>query len=55
VFHLLAQGASNREIAETLTISENTVKTHVRNILEKLELRNRGEVAAFARRTSSAP
>ena len=53
VFYLLADGASNREIAETLTISENTVKTHVRNILEKLELRNRGEVAAFARRTSS--
>lgn len=55
VFHLLAEGASNREIAETLTITENTVKTHVRNILEKLELRNRGEVAAFARRLHSAP
>ena len=53
VFHLLAEGASNREIAETLTITENTVKTHVRNILEKLELRNRGEVAAFARRIGS--
>lgn len=50
VFHLLARGASNREIAETLTISENTVKTHVRNILEKLELGNRTEVAAYARR-----
>ena len=54
VFHLLAQGASNREIGETLMITENTVKTHVRNILEKLELRNRGEVAAFARRMRSA-
>jgi two-component system nitrate/nitrite response regulator NarL len=50
VFHLLVRGASNREIAETLTISENTVKTHVRNILDKLELDNRVEVAAFARR-----
>jgi two-component system NarL family response regulator len=50
VFHLLARGVSNREIAKALTISENTVKTHVRNILEKLELDNRLEVAAFARR-----
>jgi two-component system NarL family response regulator len=50
VFHLLARGFSNRDIAETLTISENTVKTHVRNILEKLGVDNRAEVAAFARR-----
>lgn len=53
VFYLLAQGASNRQIAETLTITENTVKTHVRNILEKLELNNRSEVAAYARRFNS--
>lgn len=55
VFHLLAQGASNREIAQALTITENTVKTHVRNILEKLELRSRNEVAAYARRIKPAP
>ena len=55
VFHLLAQGASNRQIAETLMITENTVKTHVRNILEKLELHSRSEVAAYARRLSSTP
>jgi two-component system nitrate/nitrite response regulator NarL len=55
VFHLLVRGASNREIAETLTISENTVKTHVRNILDKLELDNRVEVAAFARRFNLPP
>lgn len=55
VFQLLAQGASNRQIAETLTITENTVKTHVRNILEKLELHSRSEVAAYARRLSSSP
>jgi two-component system nitrate/nitrite response regulator NarL len=55
VFHLLAQGASNRQIAETLMITENTVKTHVRNILEKLELHSRTEVAAFARRRSLSP
>lgn len=55
VFKLLAQGASNRQIAETLMITENTVKTHVRNILEKLELHNRSEVAAYARRLRSNP
>jgi DNA-binding NarL/FixJ family response regulator len=55
VFKLLAQGASNRQIAETLMITENTVKTHVRNILEKLELHSRSEVAAYARRLSSIP
>ncbi len=53
VFDLLARGASNRQIAEALTITENTVKTHVRSILEKLELRNRSEVAAYARRLFS--
>jgi DNA-binding NarL/FixJ family response regulator len=50
VFQLLVQGASNRQIAESLMITENTVKTHVRNILEKLELHSRTEVAAYARR-----
>jgi DNA-binding NarL/FixJ family response regulator len=55
VFQLLAKGASNRQIAETLTITENTVKTHVRNILEKLDLHNRSEVAAYARRTNLIP
>jgi DNA-binding NarL/FixJ family response regulator len=55
VFQLLAQGASNRQIAEALTITENTVKTHVRNILEKLELHNRSEVAAYARRAKLTP
>jgi DNA-binding NarL/FixJ family response regulator len=55
VFQLLAQGASNRKISETLTISENTVKTHVRNILEKLDLHSRSEVAAYARRIKLIP
>jgi len=55
VFHLLAQGASNQQIAVALTITENTVKTHVRNILAKLELNNRSEVAAYSRRLSSGP
>ncbi|HET7027833.1 MAG TPA: response regulator transcription factor [Candidatus Limnocylindrales bacterium] len=42
---LLAQGLTDREIAETLTISTRTVETHVSNILRKLEARNRAEAA----------
>ena len=50
VLALLAEGMRNREIAERLVVSETTVKTHVRHILEKLRLRNRSEAAAFAAR-----
>jgi DNA-binding NarL/FixJ family response regulator len=48
VIRLLAQGLGNKEIAAALSISENTVKTHVRHILDKLGLRNRAEAAAYA-------
>ena len=50
VLALLAHGRRNREIAETLFVTEATVKTHVRHILEKLRIRNRAEAAAFAAR-----
>ncbi len=50
VLRLLADGLRNREIAERLVISEPTVKTHVRHVLEKLRFRNRAEAAAFAAR-----
>jgi two-component system NarL family response regulator len=50
VLLLLAEGLRNREIAERLVISEATVKTHVRHVLEKLQFRNRAEAAAFAAR-----
>jgi DNA-binding NarL/FixJ family response regulator len=50
VLALLAEGLRNREIAERLVVSETTVKTHVRHILEKLRLRNRSEAAVFAAR-----
>ncbi len=50
VLVLLAQGSSNREIAENLVITEGTVKTHVSNILAKLQAENRTQAANIARR-----
>ncbi len=50
VLGLLAEGLRNREIADALFITEATVKTHVRHILEKLRFRNRAEAAAYAAR-----
>ena len=48
ILHLVAQGSTNAEIAENLVIAENTVKVHMRNILGKLQLRNRQQAAAYA-------
>ena len=48
VLRLVAQGLSNREIAKQLFISENTVKNHIRNILEKLHLHSRMEAVIYA-------
>ena len=48
VLQLVAQGATNKQIADSLFISENTVKTHLRNIMEKLHLANRSQAAAYA-------
>jgi two-component system nitrate/nitrite response regulator NarL len=48
VLKLIAEGMSNKEIAEQLCITENTVKVHVRTTLEKLQLRNRVQAAVYA-------
>ena len=48
VLRLIATGASNREIAQKLYISEGTVKNHVTNILNRLNLRDRTQAAIFA-------
>jgi DNA-binding CsgD family transcriptional regulator len=50
VLRLIAAGKSNRDIADTLCISLNTVATHVRNILTKTGCANRTETAAYALR-----
>jgi two-component system NarL family response regulator len=49
VLELVAEGASNREIADALHITERTVKFHVGQILERLQLHNRYELAQFVR------
>jgi DNA-binding NarL/FixJ family response regulator len=48
VLSLVSGGDRNKEIASTLNITENTVKYHLRNIMDKLHLRNRAAVAAYA-------
>jgi DNA-binding NarL/FixJ family response regulator len=51
VLQLLVQGVtSNRDLAERLVVSENTVKYHLRNILNKLHVQNRAQVVAYAMR-----
>jgi DNA-binding NarL/FixJ family response regulator len=48
---LLASGLSNKAIAKKMSLSENTVKYHLKNILQKLHVHNRTEAAAYAIRT----
>ena len=50
IIKLISEGFSNKEIAQQLNIATFTVKSHVHNILEKLDLRSRLEVAVFAQK-----
>lgn len=52
VLRHVARGLSNREIAGELFISENTVKNHIRNLLEKLQMKSRMEAAMYAVRSN---
>jgi DNA-binding NarL/FixJ family response regulator len=49
VVDLISEGMSNKEIAQQLHIATFTVKSHVHNVLEKLELNTRLQIAAFVR------
>jgi len=51
ILRLIAQGASNREIAGALFLAEGTIKNHVTNILGKLEVRDRTQAALKAKET----
>jgi DNA-binding NarL/FixJ family response regulator len=55
VLALLAAGLSNREIAQRLSISERTARTHVSSILDKLGLRSRTQAALYAVQQGGAP
>ena len=48
LLRLVAEGMSNKAIAQRLSVSENTVKYHIRNILQKLSVQNRTEAVAHA-------
>ncbi|MBI2201529.1 MAG: response regulator transcription factor [Armatimonadetes bacterium] len=54
VLSLVAQGRTNKEVAAALYISDNTVKYHLRNILDTLHLENRAQVVAYAARRGLA-
>ena len=55
VLKMLAQGKSNKEISQALTIGEQTVKTHVSHILDKLGVPSRTQAALYAINTGMVP
>jgi DNA-binding NarL/FixJ family response regulator len=55
VLGLVADGAANKEIANRLQITENTVKKHLQSILDKLHVQNRTQAAAYALRDGKTP
>jgi DNA-binding NarL/FixJ family response regulator len=54
VIELIGEGLSNKEIATRLNIATHTVKSHVRNVMEKLALHTRLQIAAYSHREASA-
>jgi DNA-binding NarL/FixJ family response regulator len=54
VIDLIGEGMSNKEIAQRLNIAAHTVKSHVRNVMEKLALHTRLQIAAYSRRDGGA-
>lgn len=55
VLRLVAGGPTNKEIASSLNISDNTVKYHLRNIMEKLHFKNRAQMAVYAAKRGIEP
>ncbi|HLF79279.1 MAG TPA: response regulator transcription factor [Dehalococcoidia bacterium] len=55
VLGLLAQGSTNRDIAARLSVSEHTVRAHLRGIMQKLQVTNRVQAAALAWRNNLVP
>jgi DNA-binding NarL/FixJ family response regulator len=55
VLSLIASGMSNREIAEHLTVSEGTVKSHINHLLTKIDARDRAQAVTFAYQRGLAP
>jgi len=53
VIELIGEGLSNKEIAQRLNIATHTVKSHVRNVMEKLALHTRLQIAAYSHRSQS--
>ncbi len=53
VIELIGEGLSNKEIAQRLNIATHTVKSHVRNVMEKLALHTRLQIAAYSHRSAS--
>ena len=54
VIGLIGEGLSNKEIAKRLNIASHTVKSHVRNVMEKLALHSRLQIAAYSHREQTA-
>jgi DNA-binding NarL/FixJ family response regulator len=54
ILDLVDRGLSNKEIAERLSIELSTVKNHVHNVLDKLQVRRRSDAVAFVRRREAS-